>query len=753
MLEISSSSSIEEVLEEASSLNKKYSTYNDDELAALENDKLSATFELNKIITGLFSPQIETFEPWAAHVDASRTNMSAKQLLQLVISKNCESPYVLNKNYVSLTEINSPFVEYAKEDGVILYTNFNFLIIYYTETNTLYTSYCPPIKRMTNNTITLRYKLDMYVNKRISKGEMLYDYTGQTIDTHVPKVGYRFKILYGSFYGYTADDAFVMSESAARRAKIYYSKKLFIPISKELKYLKNHNDNYLHEMGEITTENYLDYFKVDGSESILSEFNNISNKQSKIYGKAVESINGAEVVTLKVHRITKETFDLLDKEYLYNPGLIKEVKFQYEKQLVIKQDMFSKLNTVFKNDAAVSYTNNLFSQYESADVFPKTKLEDIAADYKIDKDNIDYVIEVEIYKEEETSRGDKFANVFAGKGVCSLILPDHLMPNQCDIIFNPLGLFGRNNWGTIFEIGIAKVIRDVESTIDDKLATINKINTINELFIKEFDIEYYEDILYILNMIDSDETYWKSFHQSVVDDGFYIFVSNFPKISFYKYTISFLKPYQEKYNINIIEKDEVVYSKDLMQFMRDRGYVSNVFDESIVEEVRQQSYIGYNYWIKLFHTAYSKYNAISFANSYSKSTGEPPRGRNNGGGGHISWQTLAALIGHKEGNAISKELRTIKSDAIYDKNNFNRKFIADGEYTMKGRYKSPTVRTLNNSLALLCLRFTDINDETHESFNEINPETIENSIDISELLSGNSSDYTRTDNKDVAEDE
>lgn len=709
---------LEDVLEEAEQL---------DQINALSKEEIDDAIELGKLdLTDLykniddskilFSPQIEIFESFAAHVDASRTNMSAKQLLQVCTSDNNDTPYILNKNYQALTNIDSPFVEYAAEDGIVLYSNYNYLVLYYLKSNSFKTVYCPSIKRMTNNTITLKYKMSVEKNVEFKKGDVLYDYTGQTID-NVPRIGYRTNILYGSFYGYTADDAFVMSESYADKTRIDYSKKIFIPISKEIKYLQNSKKNYFFKLGEISDENYIEYFKIDSSDNMLSEFNNTSKKQSKIYGKSVDSINGGTIKEFKVHRITDKTFDELEEEYIYTDGMIKEVQSQYLRQIEIKKDIYNKLSTVYVNkEEAVEMTNTIFNQWESTESFPNLKLEGIATDYRIEKDSIDYVLEIEIYKSEPTCVGDKFANVYAGKGVVSLILPDHLMPGGSDIIFNPLGLFGRNNWGTVFEIGLAKIITDVEQHIDNAEDIVLRLTFINKNFIKLYDKEYYDRVDDMIQEIAENGSIYEKFKASVKEYGFYLLVDNFPGISFKDYIDKFLKIYQETFDINITEKTEIIYSKELMQYMRDRGFTSNVFGSTVVQEVKQNVYIGQNYWIKLFHTSYSKYNAIAFANNYSKSTGEPPRGRTKNGGCHISWQTTAALIGHSANNMCSVELRTIKSDAIQDKNNLNSKMIQHGKYVMKDKYMSPTVNTLNNGLNMLLLRFMSIYDNNSEDF-------------------------------------
>lgn len=755
---------LEEALDDARQLEGTINALTDKELQEsieLDNTNLTDLYETTDDNKILFSPQIEVFEPFAAHVDASRTNMSAKQLLQVVTSDNCETPFIINKNYQAMTNINSPFVSYAEEDGLVLYSNFNFLIIYYLGSNTIKTLYIPDTKKMTNNTITLKYKISQETLK-FKEGDTLFDYTGQSLESHVPKIGYRTNIMYGSFYGYTADDAFVISQAYADRTRIDYSKKIFIPISKEIKYLKNSKNKYFTILNEITDENYLEYFKIDSSDSMLSEFNNISERQSKIFGSSVDSIPGGTVKSFKVHRINKKTFDELEEEYIYTPGLIQELKTEYERQLYIKKDIHAKLDTVFNDKSqAIEMTNEIFSQWESADVFATMSLDNIADDYKIEKENIDYIVEVEIYKSEETVVGDKFANIYAGKGIVSLILPNDVIPKDdrgdpFDVIFNPLGLFGRNNWGTIFEIGLSKIIRDIEDNIEDKLKITSRLEFIRQKFINLYDSEYSQRVLDLLYEFDSGRRY-DEFKTSVIKDGFYLLVDNFPGITYKDFIDDFITPYEEKYEINIVGKIETCYTKELMQFMRDRGFVSSVFGSDVVQDVNQEVFAGKNYWIKLFHTSNSKYNSISFANSYSKSTGEPPRGRTKNGGCHISWQSTAALIGHMENNPASKELRTIKSDAVQDKNNFSRKMIKDGFYTMKPKYKSQTVNTLNNGLNMLCLKFSGIVDNNDaESF--IDRQLVEEceepcAVTMDDLFIGSSKSYERQDNLDTEIDD
>jgi len=167
----------------------------------------------NKEDLVLFSPQIEIFTPFAGYVDASRLNMASKQQLQCVVSRNTDTPLVIDKNFKKLTTINSPFAEFAEDDGHILFSDHETIIVYYINLKKMITKSVPPSKKMINNSLSLKYKIDV---GPVKKGELLFDYTNMDPKTFMPKIGYRAKILFSSFYGYTADDAMVISESFAK---------------------------------------------------------------------------------------------------------------------------------------------------------------------------------------------------------------------------------------------------------------------------------------------------------------------------------------------------------------------------------------------------------------------------------------------------------------------------------------------------------------------------------------------------------
>ena len=94
----------------------------------------------------LFSPQIEILTPFAGNTEPSRLNMASKQQLQVVISKNTDTPLIVDKYFQKLTKIDSPFAEFAKEDGHIIFSDFETIIVYYPEIKKLITKSVPLLK-------------------------------------------------------------------------------------------------------------------------------------------------------------------------------------------------------------------------------------------------------------------------------------------------------------------------------------------------------------------------------------------------------------------------------------------------------------------------------------------------------------------------------------------------------------------------------------------------------------------------------
>ncbi len=673
----------------------------------------------------IFSPQIEIFSPFVGHCDASRANMSAKQITQCVISPNTDTPLIIDKYYQKFTGLNSPFAEFAVEDGHILLSNNETLVVYYPGIKKLMTKSIPPSKKMINNSMSLKYKAGV---GPIKSGKLLFDYTHMDNQTFMPKIGYRTKIMFSSFFGYTADDALAISESFAKRTQIEYSQKVFVPITKEWKYLRNTLDNFFYTQNEVLfEEDYVKYFTIDASPHFMAEVHNISEQESMFFTKRLPGIDGGTVTSVKVHRNTEKSFQELRDEYLYTPGLIEEIEYLYQanySNYLEAKHVFLQLGIA--EEEAIKLAEELFHDHYSVPKFHKNFEDKLRDDFQLESSNVDFMLEVTVEKTTSTTRGDKFTNLFAGKGTVSIIIPDEIMPKDpltnepVDMVFNPLGIFGRNNWGTIFELGLSKIIEDIEilavgvngndDDLDIAMDILRRIEFIATDFIKKYDTEYFEKIMKTLAHLEAeykngDAEPLITFIRDIQDKGFYLYIPNFPEVTYNEFYTYFLEPYGKEFGVNF-GKSKVRVSDELIRWLRENwNYKNNVIGDEVYD-IDIDAFVGSNYLLKLYHSSYSKYTAVSLASSYSKITGQPARGRKKAGGQHISWQTLAALLGHKENNGMLKELYSIKSDApLKEKEKFLMSYITTGEYNMKPKYVSLTKNAVNNALKVLGMSF------------------------------------------------
>ena len=669
-------------------------------------------------VKNIFSPQIQVFEPFGSSVDPSRSNMSSKQIIQSCPSRMSQVPYIINKVYRDFTNIKSPYFLRAPQDGYVLSVNKNIMFIYYIDqedekNNRIIFEYVPTIKKLMANALHIKMQRPVGPFKA---GDLLYDYSGQT-EEGLPKIGYRTNVMFSSFFGYTAEDAFVMSESYSRRAQIDYMDKLYIPISKKFRYLKNSLGKYFTLTGERQPDNnYMKYMKIDPTTNFESQFLNISEEDSLYYTQYIEGLHDGEITEVKLHRINPKKFSDVAKDYIYSPELIKEISEIYNGQyndLLNLRDDYKRYSHVIGDPTQIC--NQLFIQYKSNPKLPAHLINQVAENYMLVAKDIDYILEIDIIQTVPSYLGDKFANLFAGKGVCSLIIPDKYMPrdpegNLVDIIFNPLGIYGRNNWGMIFKIGCSKVIEDIQKNVLSKFPNINlikeKLQCVNDLFLSRFDLEYSTKVQ---NLLDNFENSFEEFRENVEKNGFYLHVDNFPEITYKSFYEDFIKIYQEKYGI-ITEVSDYDFDPKLMDWLkRERKYEVDFMNTE--EVIKSKSFFGYSYYLKLFHTAFSKYNSVGLASRYNKTSNQPARGRKAKGGVHISWQSVAADRGHSDDSKIAPELLSVKADCLTDKNNFIDEITYTGEYYLKeSGIKSKTHTVLTHIASIMGIVFDYSND-------------------------------------------
>lgn len=659
-----------------------------------------------------FNPMLQGVTPFASSVDSSRLNMAAKYLSQTIPTENADNPLIVTQEVHKIATTDDHFKLVAYEDMFLLYYKHDVMIVYLKESKQLKTLYVPQYI----NAASASYNL-YYVNskKRIQKGELVYSYAPIDKDSMVPKLGYRVKAIYAPFFGFTTEDSYVISESFSKRARHLHHEKIFIPISKQFKYYKKF-ENWIPKSGELVTEKegIIAFQPLEQAKSLFDTLSNISPKESKIFAKKIAPKRDSYVVgEVKVHKFTsdeeKEVSNI--NESLYN---YLEEFHQKQRQAIESELDKSLAQIVPKQNIAEKLKKGIIDTYVFMSKLPKTALTNKFKQFieDIEIKDIDYIIEIDLASSVKSQLGDKFTSMYAGKGTISVIIPDEIMPKDengrpYDIIINPISIFGRNNWGIIFEAQFGKIIEDIENIIraDDRKGTIDRLRFVINEYIQHEDSELAEMLKKEVVRLEHDKTYWYVYRKTALDNGLFIYSKAFSNFA-YNDIYQFFSKYEREFNVNITKKDKIVFDSKLIKWLQEFGLNSGAF--SLPEQdVEIEAFTGINYYMKLYHTAASKYNMANVTGRYTYS-GQPVRGRRNQGGTHASWQTLSAFLASGTTN-ILKELFTVKSDALSEK----EKFMADkirGKYLLKKKYQSKTKTAIDVNLRMLGLKFKDNDD-------------------------------------------
>ena len=640
--------------------------------------------------------------PFLSSTDSTRASMSAKQIQQALTCLNAEIPYVIGSDYQTVTNSSKMGIILAKDDGEVLYKNKDLLIVQYSNLGKVVDIHLPPIKKTTGSFGTkLRYVLPEC--SKFKKGEVLANY--DCFINGVPSYGYNVFTAFMPFFGYNHEDAITISESLADKARYIQIDKVYIPVYEYTlmqEFYKDCPNSYTYFPGvDQQIKDDVVCCLVAPRDSATANYSDLKNKVQM----ALKNMSISDLLNMGFAGDGKFAID--------------KIKTKVENGQVsgIKIHRFKKINTQVMIDQRLETTlDQLYLKYGSfisktyhdlGKSFNYQYVEYILKKYylyvdkskgsrgEIGLNNLCYIIELEISKECPTVIGDKLANRYANKGIVSLILPDDLRPiatssnKPIDLIFNPFGVFSRQNLGQLLEAIVGKSTMYCSEHIKENSENTKQIiSWLNESVIRHINPEYSLRIKNeIIDRLDDIE-FRDRFVENICQTNLFVEAPSFAEVD-----IKILLKNSIEY------KEKVLIKKETIKFIKQKLKLETNFPD---EDAYLENILCAPIYIQKLSKLVSKIiNARDFG-SVKSITKQPTKGRARGGGSRVGQMEIESMLAHGCDLAV-KEILSVKSDWTAGKKDLVRQLVVDGKYDLPENrpIKSRTKQVVDLSLQFL----------------------------------------------------
>jgi len=633
--------------------------------------------------------------PFLGSTDSTRLQMAAKQLNQALTHINCDVPKVIGSEFRHLTNNSTLFKLQASSDGVIQYQNDEIMIVVYDVGRDVVEIYETPNIRVCSGLYStiLRYRKELGPFKR---GDILYEY--DSFNYGLPTYGYNAWTAYVPFFGLNHEDAIVVSESFCNKARATKSEKITIPIYAHSLFKNiypNSTLGFIPDLGQMINGNTLAMASVTDNKNVIQmlksmsiiDFTSLVNNRLYFKSNPIPCrIKNGKIIDIKIHKVSN--CQLIDKQL---QQVLEDESSQY----------MSKLKNI-ATDLQANYNNRNFIKSIIYSHYLIKKSNVTALDYN--NQNLVYIVELVVAKENTTSLGDKLSNRYANKGIISLILPDELRPiaihsqKPIDILVGPISVIARMNWGQILEGSIAKAVYKAEDAIlKDPNVTCEWLNKLSGLANVLGDPLYGERICHLSSSIDHDPNLKHEFLNSISDVGLYFEAQNFTHFN----ETELSKRLESSFNVT--PNEPILYKKELIEFMYDKlglkkEDVKSFYNSNSVIQLPNKDVILHDiltlpiYMLKLKQEASSKISSRDFG-SYKAGSKQPQQGRSKNGiianGSRLGQMEFDALLAHSVDRAI-RELRTVKNESKSLKKDLIVQMTNSGEYHMPTTIDQPS---------------------------------------------------------------
>lgn len=639
--------------------------------------------------------------PFLSSTDSTRASMSAKQIQQALSGPNTEIPYVIGSDYDTVTKSSKLGITLAKDDGEVLYKNQDLLIVQYKNLNKVQDIYLPPIKK-TSSSFGTKLRYVIAEKQKFKKGDILANY--DCFLDGVPSYGYNTFTAFCPFFGFNHEDAVTVSESFANLATYSSVEKVYVPIYEYTllqEFYKDYQDSYsyLPAVGQKIKDDIVCCI-IAPKDSGLSNYSDLKHKVQL----ALKNMTLSNLLNMSFSESNKFTVDKI-KTKVEN-GTITGFKIHRFKKsgtsIMIDQKLESVLDHLYQKYSVFIATtyNDLIKKFNYQYVEYLLKKYYIFLDKgrttrgEISLNNLVYLIEYEISKESPTVIGDKIANRFANKGIVSLILPDDLRPvainsnKPIDLIFNPFGVFSRQNLGQLLEALVAKSVMYCDEHIKENPESAKDIITwLNESVMKQIDTEYYTRVKNeVIGKLD-DIDFKNEFIKNINNANLFVEAPSFAEVDI-RTLVKNCVDYRET----------ILLKKELIKYMKQKLKLSIPFPD---EDVYLENILCAPIYIQKLSKLVSKIiNARDFG-SVKSVTKQPTKGRARGGGSRVGQMEIESMLAAGCDLAV-KEILSVKSDWTAGKKDLIRQLVMDGEYHLP---ENRTIKSRTKEVVDISLQF------------------------------------------------
>jgi DNA-directed RNA polymerase beta subunit len=465
--------------------------------------------------------------PWADHVDENRLQMFNSHISQAVILDNPEFPKVFTGFENQTGEFSSSLkkapCDLTYQTTIHKNNKVKFHVFLDEDTNTIYVY---EVKSSFNISEHYGYKIKDNVERfNLEPGD--YFEKGSTMfsspchdDENNFAYGVNLKAAFMSFKGLTYEDAFVISESTAKKLDATHTFTIRVTVNTNDVLVNFYGDDDAYksfpDIGESIINNILCARRRINYQSILHDFNQQS-MQDVQYGSDEIFYSSGKVIDVEV-------FSNAERENLE--------KNNYSSQILryidSNKEYYSKIKNLLEEYLEQGLTLSEDATYhlrKASDMIDPEKT--FRESEKNDFDNL--IIDFTIEKTQKFQEGSKITGRYGNKGTASKILPDELMPydedgNRVDIVLNILGVINRMNVAQLFELETTFLA----NKITHKMNSLNLKDAKNLLFefLEMISPEQHDEFARHYKSLSGLEAK-REFIESIIEEGLKIYIKPF----------------------------------------------------------------------------------------------------------------------------------------------------------------------------------------------------------------------------------